>query len=130
MSDTGTPGVQHHSHEPRVESVSVALARLESKLDIIVARHEARIEEHGRSIQRLEESIGLAHAGLTTNALALAELREHTKSTAAELRDAEGRLSRQIEANKPGPVWPALAACVAALALILTLAEQLYANAT
>lgn len=40
---------------------------------------------------------------------------------------SEKRLLAAIEANKPKPIWPAVSAIIAALAIILVIAERLYA---
>lgn len=61
----------------------------------------------------------------------MVEVQQAITSTAVdglrhEMRGMEGRLVAAIEASKPRPVWPAVSAVVATVALILVIAQALY----
>lgn len=90
-------------------SVEVALARMEAKLDVAIAQHSARLDEHGRRI--------------TENTAAVAELERRTGSL-ENARSADEAREKAEAAAKPAPVgavgWIALAVAVlTALYLIL-----------
>ena len=49
-------------------SVEVALARMEAKLDVAIAQHQARLEDHARRMAALEQERAVDAARIAANA--------------------------------------------------------------
>lgn len=109
-----------------VSELRLGMARLEAKIDTVIIRHDAKLEEHGRRIGENAEKLHDHEQTLNSARVTMSELSTRTSAFPDELRSMEKRLSQRIEAMKPAPIWPTLTAIVAAVALILSVAQQLY----
>lgn len=82
-------------------SVEVALARMEAKLDVAIAQHSARLDEHGRRIAE--------------NTAAVAELERRTGKL-ENARSADEAREQATAAARPAPVgvvgWISLAVTI------------------
>ena len=66
-------------------SVKDALVRLEAKIDVMLGRHEARIEDLTRRQGETTSTLREHDARITANALTIAETRSATANVQAEL---------------------------------------------
>lgn len=87
-------------------SVEVALARMEAKLDVAIAQHSARLDEHGRRIA--ENSAAVAALELRTGVLENA-------------RSADEAREQATAAARPAPIGP-----VGWISLAVTILLALY----
>lgn len=100
--------------EPSPADVRIWFARLEAKLDVALAQHGAKIEEHGRQIGELQ-----AH---------VSRLDDRPVATVEGLLDHEQRI-RELAARPyvaPRHLWAALGASAAAIAAVSPFLDRLY----
>lgn len=95
-------------------NINESLIRLEAKIDVVLSRHEGKIDDLTRRQGETSSTLREHDARITANALTIAE----TRSVAASLdRDVKGLEADLSKKGMNFPAWAAVA--VAALAVVL-----------
>jgi hypothetical protein len=87
-------------------SVEVALARMEAKLDVAIAQHQARLEDHARRMAALEQERAVDAARI---------------AALEQVRAADEAREKAEAANRPAPIGP-----VGWISLAITILLALY----
>lgn len=84
---------------------------------------DLRLDERVRAVEVEQAVTRTSLDGLRHQVTAV---EEGQRAVRGELKDTRAEILAAIEAAKPKPVWPAVSAVVAALALVLVVAQALY----
>lgn len=104
-----------------VADLSIQLSRIESKLEVQAERYTAKLEEHGHRIG------GLADDSRTLDRrLHELELAGATRQATIDRLREEAKEARAVADTKGNRGVAQLSVAVAAVALLLTVAQQLY----
>jgi hypothetical protein len=85
----------------------------------------SHVDLDGR-VRRVEVEQATTRAEVAGLREQIAGVRDEQRAAREEVRTTRIEVLAAIEANKPKPVWPAVSALVAAVALILVVAQALY----
>lgn len=99
---------------PPEVAVQVFAARIEAKLDVALAQHGAKLDEHGRRLADVE--------------IRVRAIESRPRVEPAEVDDLDGRL-RAVESRPvvtPRAVWGAVATLGGIVGVALTIADRLY----
>lgn len=107
-------------------SIEKTIIRLEAKVDVVLGRHEAKIDDLVRRQGETDSTLREHDTRITANALTIAETRAQATAVSADVQTLRTDITRDIaevkqlvESNKPNiPAWAAVA--VAALAVVIT----------
>lgn len=108
-------------------SVSESLIRLEAKIDVVLSRHEGKIDDLTRRQGETSSTLREHDSRITANALTVAETRALVTSTQAEMATFRTEVARDVtdikqlvidSRPKNIPSWVAVG--VAALAVVLS----------
>lgn len=99
---------------PDEESVKESLIRLEAKIDVILGRHEARIEEITRRQTEMLSTQREHDARITANALTVSETRTAAANAAADVNALKAEIAKR---GSNASSWVAVG--VASLAVVI-----------
>lgn len=107
--------------------VGESLIRLEAKIDVVLGRHEAKIDDLTRRQGETSSTLREHDSRITANALTIAETRSQTQQAQLSVQALRADVDRDVaeakqavENSKPKnvPVW--IAVGVSALAIVIT----------
>jgi hypothetical protein len=97
------------------QNINESLIRLEAKIDVVLSRHEGKIDDLTRRQGEITGTLRDHDSRITANALTLAEFRAQHVGLAANLQAMSEAIAKR---GMSFPSWAAVA--VAALAIILS----------
>ena len=117
--------------EQQASSVNESLIRLEAKIDVVLGRHEQRLDDLTRRQGETTSTLREHDSRITANALTTAETRSQVTSTAADvlslradarksIDDVRRDFAADIESVKPKNIPSWVAVGIAAVAIVLS----------
>lgn len=100
--------------EQNDQNISESLIRLEAKIDVVLSRHEGKIDDLTRRQGETTSTLREHDARITANALTIAETRAQTANVASNVKGIEADLQKR---GLNFPAWAAVV--VASLAVVL-----------
>lgn len=101
--------------EQNDQNINESLIRLEAKIDVVLSRHEGKIDDLTRRQGETTSTLREHDARITANALTIAETRAQSANIASDVKGIEAGIAKR---GMSIPSWAAVA--VAALAIILS----------
>lgn len=101
-------------------NVTESLIRLEAKIDVVLGRHEAKIDDLTRRQGETTSTLREHDSRITANALTVAEVRTNVLTTREEFSRWRTDVANDIDDAKPKNLATWVAVAVASLALVLT----------